>query len=116
MCRGVEAFVATSEKNVVDAVSCARPTSQCCAAKKFWIIGMSEDDQYVLRSGPTVRCHGSGNWESGDWLVRILIPVCLRFAAGTSIVFVTVAGGFGFSAQGFQFVPRLNIFASEGFS
>ncbi len=37
------------------------------------------------------------------------------FAAGAATTVVTIARGFGFASQGFQFIPGLNIFALECF-
>ena len=37
------------------------------------------------------------------------------FAAGASAAIVTITGSRGFSAQSFEFVPRLDVFTVEGF-
>ena len=58
-CGGVvEAFVAAGQQIICDLVSGARPLCQRRAAKKFWIIGMSQNHENVLGGVPDVRFHG----------------------------------------------------------
>ena len=48
MCGGIESFVAAGQQKVCDLVSSARPACERAATKKFWIIGVSQDDQNFL--------------------------------------------------------------------
>ena len=49
---GVEAFVTASQKDVGDGVPGTCPASKGCAAKKFWVVRVSEDYENVLRGSP----------------------------------------------------------------
>ena len=42
---GIESFVTTSQQKVCDLVPSARPLCKRAATKKFWIIGMSQNNQ-----------------------------------------------------------------------
>ena len=55
MCGGIETFVATGEEHVGDVMSLTCPFGKSPAAEEFWVIGVGEDDEDVLRGVPGIR-------------------------------------------------------------
>ena len=49
-------------------------------------------------------------------IVIVFIFKRTGFATGASAAVVTVTGGLGFAAQGFEFVPRFDLFLGKGFA
>ena len=96
----VAAFISAGQQVVLDMVSVTCPASQRSAAKKFRVIRMCQDDQDVLGFLP---------FSSGTIFLVFVIFATIAFA-----VFVFVAGRFGFSAQGFEFVPGFDVVTVEG--
>ena len=54
----VESLVPTSQEYVCDLVSGARPAGECGATKKFWVIGVGQNNQNFLWSFPVVSLFG----------------------------------------------------------
>jgi len=60
---GIVALVSTSQEQVCDLVSRACPESERTATKKFWVIGVSQNYEDVLRRRPVFRLEGHGFYE-----------------------------------------------------
>ena len=54
MCGGVETFVAAGEQLISDVMSRACPACKRRAAEEFWVIGVGEDDEDILRGCPVI--------------------------------------------------------------
>lgn len=50
----METFVAAGEQDAGDMVSLACPFGECAATEEFWVVGVGEYDEDVLRRVPGV--------------------------------------------------------------
>src|ERR1051326_732959 len=61
LCRGIKSLIAACEQDIRDVMSGAGPFSERRTAEEFWVVGMGEDDEDVLRGVPSFRFHESGS-------------------------------------------------------